>query len=163
EMVVQLDNFQGTMVNLIRLLPEFEECKGKADCKKQWDRYTSKLNVPDISLSMDKSGGSGRGVGQGCGSHAQGAGAASLDGRYELWIRASEPGRPFTVRSCAAHDSGRQSLELHGSLRSGLPRFVSQTFFDEALVTGQDGTVLATIRSSDGAELTRVELHPGGG
>src|SRR5215813_6989687 len=62
EMVVQLDNFQGTMVNLIRLLPEFEECKGKADCKKQWDRYTSKLNVPDISLSMDKSGGSGRGV-----------------------------------------------------------------------------------------------------
>src|SRR5215471_12952859 len=166
EMVVQLDNFQGTMVNLIRLLPEFEECKPKRDCNEEWDRYTSKLNVPDISLSVDptdsKPGATGRGAVQGCNSHAQPAGTGSADGRFELWIRASEPGRPFTIRSCA-HDSSGQALELHGSLRSGLPRFVSQTFFDEALLTSQDGTVLATVQSSDGADLTRVELHPAGG
>ena len=165
EMVVQLDNFQGTMVNLIRLLPEFEECKPALDCKQQWDRYTGKLNVPDISLSAAPSDSrpdaGGRGA-VGCNAHAQMPGGGSPDGRYELWIRASEPGRPFTIRSCAAHDSGVQPLELHGSLRSGLPRFVAQTFFDEALVTGQDGTVLATIRSGDG-NLTQVELHPGGG
>lgn len=167
EMVVQLDNFQGTMVNLIRLLPEFEECKGQRDCKLQWDRYTNKLNVPDISLSVDpsgsKPGASAPSAVRGCTAHAGMAGAALPDGRYELWIRVSQPGRPFTIRSCAAHERAGQALELRGSLRSGLPRFVAQTFFDEALLTAQDGTVLAAIGSGDGADLTRVELPPGGG
>src|SRR5512134_3561100 len=53
QIVAQLDNFQGTMTSLLRLIPESSaDCHPEATCKKQeWRRYTGKFDVPDIELS----------------------------------------------------------------------------------------------------------------
>ncbi|HEU5282925.1 MAG TPA: hypothetical protein VFU53_03880, partial [Burkholderiales bacterium] len=171
QIVAQLDNFQGTMTSLLRLIPESSaECQPEAACKKQeWRRYTGKLDVPDIELSRVADGLTPRDdfkVMPACERRAgprDSTPTASLANRYELWLRLDDPGRRFTIHACAAAASEPGIMQLHGRLQTGLPGFVSQTFFEQVLLTLEDGTVITTIRDSDNeVETAQVELHPPG-
>lgn len=185
EMVAQVENFQGTMVSLINLIPESVDlnldpddvhCNGPSRvplldearrCKFGWRRYANKLNVPDIELSRvsridneDKFM-----IARDCKGRAQGETSPELLAvRYELLVRVDDPNRRFTIHLCTVRKDSHGILELRGKLQSGLPRFVPQSFFDEALVTMRDGTVLATIPGTGSeTETAQVELQDAGG
>src|SRR4029453_15978258 len=84
--------------------------------------------------------------------------------RYELWVRIDDPNRRFTIHPCAVREASHGILELRGKLQSGLPRFVSKSFFDETLVPMRDGTVLPTIPGTGSEiETAQVELQDAGG
>jgi hypothetical protein len=166
QIVAQLDNFQGTMTSLLKLIPESSaNCRPDAACKKEWRRYTDKLDVPDIELLRVSNGLTPRDdfrIMAACedrGGPRNGTPTASLASRYELWLRLDDPGRRFALHACAAHADEPGIMQLHGKLQTGLPQFVSQTFFDEVLLTLQNGTVVTAIRDSDDVETTQVELH----
>ena len=167
EIVGQFDNFHGTMTSLINLIPESADCPATATCPDIWRSYTSKLNVPDIALSYVDDAlvakRDGHKIVTECEHHAS-AGSesvvAALANRYEFWLRLNDPGRRFTVLACARKSTAPAVLSLSGKLQTSIPHFVSQSFFDEALVALDSGTVLATIGDADGdLDTTQVQLH----
>lgn len=159
----QLDNLQRTLANQLRLMPPelagrqcAKEFNGEAPgngCKEKREIYQRRLalqgpkvDVASVNKELFK---------RACGQTS----------RYGTALRGHEPGVPFAAFSCAAQTQPGEEGQLLavafvGSMAETIQSFVSQSFFDEVLVTLSDGTVVATVPLRAESRATEVLLHP---
>lgn len=127
ELVSQFENFQTTMTSLLEVVPEASARRSKyADT---WVLPQLKLNQEETECTQSD---------------------AREPGKFVLLGRAS--GLPFSVARCVEvedendiQNTHYHRLEVRGSLRAQLPSFISQDFFDGALIGSRNAELLIDI------------------
>lgn len=161
----QLDNLQRTLANQLRLMPVelvgrqcAQEFSGQAPlgkaCSDRREAYQRRLALQ------------GPKVGVASVSKELFTRACTQTNRYAWALRPLDPGVPFTAFACntesqAVAEGQLLTMAFQGSMAETLERFISQTFFDEVLLTLSDGTVVAAIPRQVETRATDVPLHPG--
>jgi hypothetical protein len=161
----QWDNLQRTLANQLRLMPveligrqcaqEFAEraplSKACSDRREAYQRRLA-LQGPRVGVASVNKELFTR--------------ACTQTNRYAWALRSRDPGVPFTTFACGADPQAGAEGQLltvafQGSMAETVERFVSQSFFDEVLLTLSDGTVVAAIPRQSETRAADVPLHPG--
>ncbi|MET0535403.1 MAG: hypothetical protein ABW171_14395, partial [Steroidobacter sp.] len=143
----QLDNLQRTLTKQLRLMPE--QLVGA-----RLEAYQRRLAIQGPKAGVASVG------------KALLTQACPEPSRIAWSLRPREPGVPFTVFACtpepqAGADGRLFTTAFQGSLAETLESFVSQSFFDEVLLTLSDGTVVASMPRKVATNVADAPLHPG--
>jgi hypothetical protein len=143
----QLDNLQRTLANQLRLMPAELVGRQREAYQRRLALQGPKVGVASIGKDLV-------------------ARACTQTNRYAWALRPRDPGVPFTAFACdpqpqSGADGQLQTAAFQGSIAETVERFVSQSFFDEVLLTLSDGTVLAAIPRQVETRAADVPLHPG--
>lgn len=165
EIGAQLDNLQRTLAQQLNLMSDEmagrdcvialgagEDSDKARNCLARREAYARRLALKGPRVSLARVDQSARA--RACGAVAPGA------KQHAFIVRAHRPGAPFTAFSCsaAAVESGvgeHRQLSLiafTGDMAETIESFVAQGFFDEVLVSLEEGAVTASIgpRASNG-------------
>ena len=163
----QLDNLQRTLANQLRLMPLEQvssQCAREAaslaplskECRERresYQRYQRRLALqgPKVDVSSV--------------SDELFARACTQRDTYAWALRPRDPGVPFITFACSGDfqsdtDGRRFTVAFQGSLAETVERFVSQSFFDEVLLTLSDGTVVAALPRHLETRTADAPLHP---
>lgn len=158
----QLDNLQRTLANQLRLMPvelagrqciqEFASQAPGRICSDRREAYQRRLALHGPKVGVAN-------IGTDLFTHA-----CTQTNRYAWTLRPRDPGVPFTAFACGSEPAPENRLltiAFEGSLADTLENFVSQSFFDEVLLTLSDGTVVAAVPRNVAAKIADVPLHPG--
>lgn len=138
----QFDNMQGSMSNLLTLVPEsvFETPGSCKLAQPRVDTYLEKLDLANIDLESAEVPAKGSQAG------------------YAFKLYLTNSNRPFTISRRVATSGTNCVLQITGNLRNHLPVFAGQVYFDQVLLALPQGTVLASIPNAPAGDLT-VELQ----
>jgi len=142
----QLDNLQRTVANQLRLMPVELVGNRREAYQRRLALQGPRVGVASVSKELFAS-------------------ACTQTNRYAWTLRPRDPGVPFTAFGCspepqAGADGQLTVVAFQGSMAETVERFVSQSFFDEVLVTLSDGTVVAAIPRKAETIAADVPLHP---
>ena len=143
----QLDNLQRTLANQLRLMPVELVGRQREAYQRRLALQGPRVGVASVSKDLF-------------------ARACTQTDRHAWALRPRDPGVPFTAFACSADPrAGTEgqllTVSFQGSMAETVERFVSQSFFDEVLLTLSDGTVVAAIPRSIATRAADVPLHPG--
>jgi hypothetical protein len=142
----QLDNLQRTLSNQLRLIPPELVGRQREAYQRRLALQGPKVGAATVSKDL----------------YTQ---ACTQTNRYVWALRPHDPGVPFTAFACdpeprTGAEGQLLTVAFQGSTAETLERFVSQSFFDEVLLTMSDGTVVATIPRQMQTRTSDVPLHP---